>query len=102
MRASINLCDSNHLLVSTANMCVTHYSTMVLAHNKQHLHNDVTDGGGAFQRVEGSVVGYNDGDVEGAQQYQPVPAYLEDAVVKQYEARPPHILYLILGQSVTS
>jgi len=58
-----------------------------LTDNEEHLDNDVADDGVALieavshERDEGSIEWYSDGDVECAQQQQPVPTDLEDAVV---------------------
>ena len=70
--------------------------------DEEHFDDDVADDGraplvGAFHRDERGVVWHHDGHVERAQQYQPVPADLEDAVVQQDEARPLDLLHLVLG-----
>ena len=70
--------------------------------NEEHLDNDVADDGVALieavrhERDERRVERDSDSNVERAQQQQPVPADLEDAVVQQDEARLALLLHLVL------
>lgn len=56
--------------------------------NEEHFDDDVSNYGSSFvdcleARNKGSVVRNSYGDVKGAQEDQPVPADLEDAVVEE-------------------
>lgn len=89
----------------TLNICFTFLGclTVTLTYDEEYLHCDVADGCAARQVVvvadEADVVGHRHGNVEGGEQYQPIPASFERAVVKQDEFRFLGICHLVLWQS---
>lgn len=74
--------------------------------NEKDLHQDVTDAGRVagrgtaifshLHRREANVVGDSDGDVEGGQQDQPIPAGFERAVMEEDKARLLDVRHFVL------
>lgn len=82
-----------------------------LTDNKEYLHQDITDTRGVscswaavlsyLHRSEADIVWNSDGNVEGGQQYQPIPAGFERTIVEEDETGLLDIRHFVLWDRVS-